>query len=161
MALYHFWNLRWQQKRRISFSKKGNWEGKKPFWQHPSFPRIQTQSNKIFNTFFKLAFPGRRMAGPDINFTLICIESLLKKYYFLKSPNPTLVAFTGVTNAHGPSPQQTACRSPSCSLTTATGRQFWLGFKCVRMWARGLKVVGSNPSTVYWMVITFFHIYLL
>ena len=31
------------------------------------------------------------------------------------------MAFTGVTNAHGPSPQPTACRSPSCSLTTATG----------------------------------------
>ena len=31
------------------------------------------------------------------------------------------MAFTGVTNAHGPSPQPTACRSPSCSLTAATG----------------------------------------
>ena len=31
------------------------------------------------------------------------------------------MAFTGVTNAHGPSPQPRACRSPSCSLTTATG----------------------------------------
>ena len=31
------------------------------------------------------------------------------------------MAFTGVTNAHGPSPQPTACRSPSCCLTTATG----------------------------------------
>ena len=31
------------------------------------------------------------------------------------------MAFAGVTNAHGPSPQTTACRSPSCSLTTATG----------------------------------------
>ena len=30
------------------------------------------------------------------------------------------MAFTGVTNAHGPTPQPTACRSPSCSLTTAT-----------------------------------------
>ena len=37
------------------------------------------------------------------------------------SPTPTLMAFTGVTNAHGPSPQPVACRSPSCSLTTATG----------------------------------------
>ena len=40
---------------------------------------------------------------------------------FFASPTPTLMAFTGVTNAHGPSPQPTACRSPSCSLTTATG----------------------------------------
>ena len=31
------------------------------------------------------------------------------------------MAFTGVTNAHGPSPQPTACRSPTCSLTTSTG----------------------------------------
>ena len=29
--------------------------------------------------------------------------------------------FTGVANAHEPSPQPTACRSASCSLTTATG----------------------------------------
>ena len=28
------------------------------------------------------------------------------------------MAFTGVTNAPGPSPQPTACKSPSCSLTT-------------------------------------------
>ena len=32
-----------------------------------------------------------------------------------------IVAFVGVTNAHGPSPQPTPCRSPTCSLTTATG----------------------------------------
>ena len=31
------------------------------------------------------------------------------------------MALTGVTNAHGPSPQPIACRSPSCSLMTATG----------------------------------------
>ena len=35
---------------------------------------------------------------------------------FFKAP----MAFTGVANAHGPSPQPTACRSPSWSLTTAT-----------------------------------------
>ena len=33
----------------------------------------------------------------------------------------TLMAFTGVTNAHGSSLQPTACRSPTLSLTTATG----------------------------------------
>ena len=32
-----------------------------------------------------------------------------------------LVAFTGVTHAHGPSPQPTAFRSPKGSLSTATG----------------------------------------
>ena len=32
-----------------------------------------------------------------------------------------LVAFTGVTNAHVPSPQPTVCRSPTCNLMTATG----------------------------------------
>ena len=31
------------------------------------------------------------------------------------------MAFTVVTNAHGPSPQPTAYRLPSCSLMTATG----------------------------------------
>ena len=35
------------------------------------------------------------------------------------NPTPTLMAFTGVANAHGPQPA--ACRSPSCSMMTATG----------------------------------------
>ena len=36
--------------------------------------------------------------------------------------NPTLTAFTGVANAHGPPwPHPTACRSPTCSLMTSTG----------------------------------------
>ena len=41
---------------------------------------------------------------------------------FITPPPPTLMAFTGFTNAHGPSPQPTACRSPTCSLMIATGR---------------------------------------
>ena len=32
-----------------------------------------------------------------------------------------LMAFNGVTNTHGASPQPTACRPPTCSQTTATG----------------------------------------
>ena len=40
------------------------------------------------------------------------------------------MVFTGVINAHGPSPQPTTYRSPSCSLTTATGsNQAQAGFK--------------------------------
>ena len=31
------------------------------------------------------------------------------------------MAFTRVTNAHGPSPQPTACRSPTCSMMTVSG----------------------------------------
>ena len=34
------------------------------------------------------------------------------------------MAFTDVTNDHGSTPQPTACRSPSCSLMTTTGRNF-------------------------------------
>ena len=34
--------------------------------------------------------------------------------------SPTLIVYSGVTNAHGPSPQLTACRPSSCILTTAT-----------------------------------------
>ena len=49
-----------------------------------------------------------RIGEPDIVNT--------KKHLF-----HTLMAFNGVTNAHGPSPQPTACKSPSCSLTTAKG----------------------------------------
>ena len=47
-------------------------------------------------------------------------EDLLPQFLFL-CPTPILMAFIGVTNAHGPSPQPTACRSPICSLITATG----------------------------------------
>ena len=36
-------------------------------------------------------------------------------------PTPTLIPFIGVTNAHVPSSQPTACRFPTCSLTTAAG----------------------------------------
>ena len=52
---------------------------------------------------------------------LHCTYGFLNTILFLISPTPTLMAFTKVTNAHGPSPQPTVCRSPSCSLTTATG----------------------------------------
>ena len=41
--------------------------------------------------------------------------------YFLYNPTPTLMTFTGVTNAHGTSPQPTTFRSPTCSLTSSTG----------------------------------------
>ena len=34
------------------------------------------------------------------------------------SPTPTQAAFTGVTNALEPSPQQSACRFVTCSLKT-------------------------------------------
>ena len=44
---------------------------------------------------------------------------VVKRDKFLNALTPTLIAFTGVTNVHGPSPQPTACRSPPCSLTTA------------------------------------------
>ena len=37
------------------------------------------------------------------------------------SPIPNLMAFTGDTNAHRPSPQPTACRSSSCSVATEIG----------------------------------------
>ena len=41
---------------------------------------------------------------------------------------PTLVAFTGVTNAHGASSKPAAaCRPPLCSLSTATGSNQALG----------------------------------
>ena len=38
-----------------------------------------------------------------------------------KNITPALMAFTGVTNPHRPSTHSTACRSPTCSLKTATG----------------------------------------
>ena len=44
-----------------------------------------------------------------------------------KTPIHTLMAYTGVANAHGPSPQQAACRSPTCSLTTPISSNQALG----------------------------------
>ena len=39
---------------------------------------------------------------------------------FLITPNPTLMAFTGVTNAHGPSSQPIACSGQSYKASTIT-----------------------------------------
>ena len=50
--------------------------------------------------------------------------SIQRKYDTARLPliaTPTLImAFTGIANSHGPSPQPTARRSLACSLTTAT-----------------------------------------
>ena len=40
---------------------------------------------------------------------------------FLFKNTPTLPAFIGVTNAHGPSPQSTASKSPTYTLSIITG----------------------------------------
>ena len=54
-------------------------------------------------------------------------------FFYFKSPPPTLMAFTEVTNAHGPSPQPTGWRFPLCSLTVTTERnsqtlpKHWMG----------------------------------
>ena len=46
---------------------------------------------------------------------------------YSSNPTHTLMAFTEVTNAHGPSPQPTACWSRKYSLMTATGSNQALG----------------------------------
>ena len=51
----------------------------------------------------------------------ICSWSFSELWSIFQSPIPTQMAFTGVTYAHGSSPQPTACRSLSCSLMTVTG----------------------------------------
>ena len=101
--------------------------------------------------------------------------------FFLIQPHSHLMAFTGVTNAHGPSPQPTACRSPSYSLATATGSNQatkqvlnlpcprslgWMGeqircqhilvssFACTPPWWSSLAIITSNHciSRVYPMM---------
>ena len=47
---------------------------------------------------------------------VICVTT-----FFIINLTATLMAFTGITNAHGPSPYATACKPPTCSLTTTTG----------------------------------------
>ena len=68
---------------------------------------------KTLSSQFCIEYLEKSNIAPDI------AKSKCAKYFFI-SPTPTLMAFTGVTNAHGPSPKPTACRSPSCSLTTAS-----------------------------------------
>ena len=48
-------------------------------------------------------------------------EDHVKVQLIFINPRPTVMAFTRVTNAHGPSPQPTVCMSQTYSLTTATG----------------------------------------
>ena len=46
-------------------------------------------------------------------------------FLFVYTPTPTLImAFAGVTIAHGPQPKQTTYRPPTGSKTTATGSTF-------------------------------------
>ena len=76
----------------------------------------------------KIQTRGHRMVGadgsievwrmPELGIQNYVLQTLYQDFY---SPTPTLMAFTGVTNAHGPSPQSKACRSPLNSLTTLTG----------------------------------------
>ena len=75
--------------------------------QDPNIPHLGRNSSDLKTVYYQ-----------SRSFTILCFLSL----------TPTLVAFTWVTKAHGPSPQPTACRSPSCSFTTATGSNQALSF---------------------------------
>ena len=62
------------------------------------------------------------------------------------------MTFIGVTNAHGPSPQPTACRSPTCSLMIATGSNQAQGnLLCPRSLGWMGEQSGANMS---WSVIS-------
>ena len=73
-----------------------------------------------FSAFFIQAFLMAWYLQSFYNFKIVLsLTSIISiECVFL---SPILMAFTGVTNAHGPLPQPTACRSPKCSLTTTTG----------------------------------------
>ena len=60
------------------------------------------------------------MEKPSSSQIQVKFNSSLDRFYY-KPPTPNLLAFTGVTYAHGPSRQPTACRFLTCSLSTATG----------------------------------------
>ena len=62
------------------------------------------------------------------------------KFKAFFNPTPTLIAFTGVTNAHGPSPQPTAFRSPSCSKYVCYKNFLMTGFEMLT------SGIGSNCS---------------
>ena len=73
----------------------------------------------MFLLFFITNFFVKILYVKTIKLTYYKIDYYSKNFFII--PTPTLMAFTGFTNAHGPSPHPTACRSPTCSLTTATG----------------------------------------
>ena len=60
-----------------------------------------------------LIFQSTFVLNPDDS-TGLELETLSLDCFFKKSPTPTLMAFTGVTNAHGPSPQQVTWLLPRC-----------------------------------------------
>ena len=53
------------------------------------------------------------------NFSIELGNTLSWQFTKRNATNICLMAFSGVTNAHGPSPQPTACRSPFCRSITA------------------------------------------
>ena len=58
------------------------------------------------------------------------------------------MAFSGVTNAHGPSPQPTSCRSITCSLmTTAVSNQAYgkvYSYFDLKVWGDGGAIRFQN-----------------
>ena len=75
------------------------------------------------STTWKIAYSGIISSQYDSRVVIYDCKMFIRlaTVVFLLSIPPTFMAFTRITNAHGPSPQPTACRSPLCSLTTATG----------------------------------------
>ena len=113
-------------------------------WIQHFFNMVQSRPLFVFSSFsyynsnlnwkkqrvddvLKIQTRGHRMVGadgstelwrmPELGIQNYVLQTLYQDFY---SPTPTLMAFTGVTNAHGPSPLPTACRSASCSLMSTT-----------------------------------------
>ena len=111
------------------------------------FFQLQLLFNALFPTFMMfinvyLCQPASQPASLLPLLTFVVPPHL---YSFLK-PAANLVAFTGVTNAHGLSPQPTACRSPSFSLKTATGSNQAYSNLAWEVWGRWGSKSGANIS---------------
>ena len=82
---------------------------------------------QVFMYDFNVAISGPIPDNQDEKNLLIAQDLLISNsigsnFYsiFCINPTPILMPFTGVTNAHGPSPQPTACRSSKFSLRITT-----------------------------------------
>ena len=91
-------------------------------WWRPRFPTERRWSCSGRRRKRRRRSSGHRTASRSTVAAFVPSFSQFKICFFLwKISTPTLMAFTRVTNAHGPSPQPTVCMSQTYSLTTATG----------------------------------------
>ena len=115
------WTRWWQWSCRSAGNATGTWQ-LRPLARPPCSSRSRSGSR-----WFRTPIPRSSSSSPcgrgcdpqDLMDMTNLVRSGIKTIF---THTPALLAFTGVTNAHGPSHRPTdSRRSPICSLTTITG----------------------------------------